>query len=85
MIVAALLRDPKGFEREYVTEWSESDRDIVVFMWEDGNYACDCNRSMWLYGLAYDDHRPCGNTIICRSLKIDGVEVYSELKSQVPR
>lgn len=83
MIVTALLRDPAGVELEYSTEWDESDRDIVVFMWKDGNYACDCNRSMWLYDLAYEDHRPCGSTIVCLSLKIDGEEIYSERDQSV--
>ena len=78
MTVTALLRDPSGFQREYSTEWDESDRDIVVFMWEDAIYACDCNRAMWLYDLSYDHSRPCGKTIRCVSLKIEGEEVYSE-------
>ena len=34
-----------------------------AFMWRDDDYACDCNRSLFLYG--YDESRalPCGRTI----------------------
>lgn len=26
---------------------SEWDDDLVLFMWEDGNYGCDCNRFLF--------------------------------------
>jgi hypothetical protein len=78
MTVTALLRDPAGVEREYSTEWDESGRDIVEFMWSDGNYACDCNRSLFLYNWDATRDIPCGNTIVYLSLKIDGEEIYSE-------
>ncbi len=31
------------------------------YMWEDGNYSCDCNRSLFFYGLKIDESFPCGN------------------------
>lgn len=32
--------------------------DAIEFMWEEGNFACDCNRSQFLYG---DDLTECYN------------------------
>lgn len=75
----ATLRDQSGFEHVYEYEVEEELADNEVFMWEDGNYACDCNRSIFLYSLNYDNALPCSNgKITVISLKQDGVEVYKE-------
>lgn len=39
-----------------------------TFMWEDGNYACDCNRSLFFLGL--DGERPCGETLVIEALSV---------------
>lgn len=84
MTLTALLRDPAGFEKECVIDWPmvtesmDEERGLAVYMFEDGNYACDCNRSMWLYGTPYDEGITCGSSIRCVSLKIGGEEIYSE-------
>lgn len=31
------------------------------FMWEDGNYGCDCNRSLFFLGVDLDECLPCGD------------------------
>ena len=36
-----------------------------TFMYEEGNYACDCNRHLFFHranGVEPDDERPCGDT-----------------------
>lgn len=33
------------------------DTETAMFIWEDGNYACDCNRMVFLYGV--DNDYPC--------------------------
>ena len=79
--VSVLLRDESGYEREIKEQWKPELKDFIVFMWEDGNYGCDCNRSMFLYDLDFDDARPCNSTdptIKVVMLKIDGVPSYSE-------
>jgi hypothetical protein len=84
MKVTALLRDPAGVERECEIGWPlvcvnmDEERHLAYAMFGDGNYACDCNRSLWLHELDFDEAWPCGSTIRCLSLKIDGEEIYSE-------
>lgn len=34
----------------------------TAYMWEDGNYSCDCNRSIFFYSLPLDKSFPCGDT-----------------------
>jgi len=47
----------------YEDEWQG-----VVFMWESGNYSCDCNREIFfragagLTPLPEDDENKCGNS-----------------------
>lgn len=41
-------------------EVKEVETNASLFMWEEGNYACDCNRSIFFYGLDVDKAFPCG-------------------------
>lgn len=45
--------DPPGHGSAWLT-----DGVLDLFMWEDGNYACDCNRALLFKGI--QDH-PCGS------------------------
>lgn len=79
--VSVLLQDREGNCRVHTYECEEENLDTVVFMWEDGNYACDCNRSLMLYRLDFDDAKPCSSSrplIRVVMLWIDGVERYWE-------
>ena len=40
-------------------EWCD---ESSVFMWTEGNYGCDCNRSLFFYGVPPDHEieSPCG-------------------------
>lgn len=86
MKVTALLRDLTGFEKECEIDWPltaenmEEERHLAYFMFEDGNFSCDCNRSMILHDLPFEEAW-CGKTIRCLSLKVDGEEIYSERES----
>lgn len=60
-----LLRDVTNglerYEHDYYCLWrsSGSDGECVDgggFIWEEGNYSCDCNRALMLYG---DDRYGC--------------------------
>ena len=45
--VGALLLEPNsGLVKLHVAEYH--DWDTAEFMWTDGNYACDCNRTIFL-------------------------------------
>jgi hypothetical protein len=51
MLIVTILRDSRdGFTRTLsseVPDWTE--REAVVYLWTDGNWGCDCNRSRFLY------------------------------------
>lgn len=61
-----LLRDTDGREAWHEDDFDTDDFDgFLYFQWIDGNYGCDCNRSLFLLcALAHDDaldiERPCG-------------------------
>ena len=77
MVVSALLRHRKtGQQGRYEHEWPEgSGRRGVLWLWTEGNYACDCNRSIFLLGRDLDDTLPCNNgapAIELVELSVDG-------------
>ena len=42
---------------------------LCQYMWEDGNYGCDCNRSLFAQRYGWDiPELPCGDTIELVSL-----------------
>ena len=48
------------------------DDDGVKYQWLDGNYACDCNRALFIRRLCdgiFSDSMPCGNTIRLLSIR----------------
>ena len=50
-----LLKDTEtGFD-----DWYDSEYPYSSAQWEEGNYSCDCNRSLFLYGLDLNDSFPC--------------------------
>ena len=41
------------------------------FMFEEGNYSCDCNKSLFLQEQGFDiDEQPCGDEITIETFKI---------------
>lgn len=51
---------------DHPSAWLDDECNPNFFMWEDGNLACDCNRSKF-FGL---DPMPCGNQIQISNLRI---------------
>jgi hypothetical protein len=61
----------------------------IVFLWTDGNYGCDCNRGLFMYGDTWV--HVCGidrfvvdrafiregGAVLCRGLGDDGLEDWS--------
>ncbi len=44
--------------------WCTKDcKDPNMFIWEEGNYSCDCNRSIFFLGLDVDNHFNCDEDI----------------------
>ena len=61
-------------EKEYILEQEDwiHDEDLdeikgggVPYIWDEGNYSCDCNRSLFLHRvyLEFPDFEHCGNEI----------------------
>lgn len=72
--VRATLRIPDNHVWTVETHghWSEEN---AVFMWTEGNYACDCNRMLFIWrsqGLSEDEieqnEPPCGDAIVLMGL-----------------
>lgn len=59
-------------------DWDEANE----FMWSEGNYSCDCNRSLFFHRAegTPDDAGPCGNDRYSVRLTdtITGVVVYQD-------
>ena len=81
IVVRATLYDPVSGLRGVETYTTEAQyEDSQEFLWNDGNYSCDCNRRLFLCRLnglddPEDEDDPCGHTIKLTSLIINGVEV----------
>ena len=65
LIDVYLFRRSTGERRIYQPEypWVEDGEGNPAFIWEEGNYGCDCNRSLFLYDWDEDKELPCDNGI----------------------
>lgn len=75
--IEVLLRDRAGFERIDSYEIKDQYKDQWT-IWEEGNFACDCNRSQFLYKDDETDFDCGDDRIMVVWLKVDGVIVYAE-------
>jgi hypothetical protein len=63
--------------KEYVIDYDfgyEYEEESAHFMFEDGNYSCDCNRSMFIarkYGVDVMEELDCGDEIEMVDFKIE--------------
>ena len=76
--IVAVLYDPKTCKTvRYVQEATDEATEVgTEFLWTEGNFACDCNRSAFMYpGLSYEDHYACGDTIQLKHLWFDVVKI----------
>ena len=82
--VEAHLRDAvTGDTRVYEKEHEESDG--VIYHWTEGNYGCDCNRSLLLWEWSEENALECSrdkNRVRLDKLVIDGDEITEGLNDQ---
>lgn len=77
-----------GIRREvaHEAEWEDTDDSATEFMWTEGNYSCDCNRSLFYRGAAgepEDDRRPCGDERFALTVQSHGGDVvYDEMEDR---
>ncbi len=78
-------RLPDGREYETVHDWTYDEPPSVegrLYMWTEGNWACDDNKSLFLMeqhpGCGIEDELPCGRTIGLVSIVLDGIQIYPE-------
>ena len=63
-----LLRDKvTGYKK-----WIEREEPFYRYMWEEGNFSCDCNRSLFLYD--YKKMFPCNRSDEDRRIVLVAVE-----------
>jgi len=70
-------------KREYKTTGYFPDGVFNDYIWSDGNYECDCNRSLFLYDHDESKEYPCNiqesQIIIDKIVRVDtGEVVYAE-------
>ena len=82
MILVFRLRDKiTGFEADYTEEYaSYVTEDTIEYVWDHGNYSCDCNRSLFLYGENPPREFPCRDAQIelVSVTDSDGLQVYTD-------
>lgn len=76
MNITALIREnATGEIREYKDTLDVTEDGVPNdYIWEDGNYACDCNRATFFGSEYVDDgrkHFPCGHTAFSVNLRRD--------------
>jgi hypothetical protein len=64
---------PDGKRQDYVYDFGYGyPKDSAMYMFEDGNYSCDCNRSLFLSRIGVDiEELNCGDTIQMENLQIN--------------
>lgn len=81
LIDVHLYRPSTGDRRVYRPEypWVEDGEGNPGFIWDEGNYGCDCNRSLFLYNWEREPME-CGNTIVIEKIVIRYTDtvLYSE-------
>ena len=83
MLIDVYLRDiATGESAIYHDEWENEES--LTYIWEEGNYACDCNRRLFLcraLGRPDPDERPCSDDQIAVDRILDrdtGRELYRD-------
>lgn len=63
--VVLITRVADNVTREHIHMYAPEEEDVVRFLFEEGNYACDCNRELF-FCEAVGEQRPnepgCGDT-----------------------
>lgn len=85
-LLCTLRRKSDGKVVEYRDEWTLDNLDGVVYQWTDGNYGCDCNRTLFFARASGEDEPDmdsleCGDDERFELLKIvtaNGLVLYPE-------
>jgi predicted dehydrogenase len=74
-IIALIRKNKTGEIREYKDElyWGNwyQDEEPSTYIWEDGNYSCDCNRYLFFQRVKNEneDNEECGDELYSVNLK----------------
>lgn len=77
-VIARLRRTSDGVVRDYVCSIDHDVEDgLLIYMWTEGNYSCDCNRALFFARAADEDDLdvPCGE----KMFSLDGLLVDGEV------
>lgn len=74
------------FYKESYPRWESDSQEFliegIIFMWEEGNHSCDCNRYLYFQranGEEESEIPECGDTEFSVEVMIDGKCIYSQL------
>lgn len=69
-VTAHIRKNETGEVRPYLTDLPVDDGVVDPFIWQEGNFSCDCNRDIFFEGNQdEDDDMPCSNTIYSVNLE----------------
>ena len=77
--VACIRQNATGKVVRYHTELFTPQGYDGLFIWEEGNYLCDCNRAIFFC----DDDIPCGEGKYSVNIEVDGEVIYREYEAIV--
>jgi len=64
------LQDGRSFDYEHDFGYA-CEQELAHYMWHDGNYGCDCNRSLFLARDGHDVREmTCGDTIVLENFRV---------------
>ncbi len=73
------VSDGKEFTVPFEFEWKKEGGYTDQFWWEEGNYACDCNRA----GSVNDEDESCGSSrYLVKIILPDGSVPYDEISPE---
>ena len=67
--------------------WDEDTQEVALYIWEEGNFACDCNRQLfwWRANNENEDETPCGDSKFSVNIySTNGKLVYKEFEELTP-
>jgi hypothetical protein len=70
-ITAFIRRNSDGVVREHKDSLPAEDGSANAYIWEDGNYGCDCNRAIFFGDFQDGEERKCTNWLYSVNLRND--------------
>lgn len=78
-----IRKNDSGETRSYEDEMTFDDQGSPFYIWEEGNYSCDCNRTAFFMNAADEDDPddiPCSDGKYSVNIEANGEIIYREFE-----